>query len=56
MKLLFTEKHIVRMNFSKFTSTENNDAFLKQTLDQVSMKQKTSTESRGNWTTMTNVS
>jgi hypothetical protein len=37
-------------------STENSDACLKQTLDQVSMKQKTSTGSRGNWTTMTNVS
>jgi hypothetical protein len=29
---------------------------IKQTLDKVSMKQKTSTGSRGNWTTMTNVS
>jgi hypothetical protein len=38
------------------TRTENSDACLKQTLDQVSMKQKTSTGSRGNWTTMTNVS
>ena len=56
MKLLFTEKHIVRMNLSKFISTENSDSCLKQTLDQVSMKQKTSTGSRGNWTTMTNVS
>jgi hypothetical protein len=35
---------------------ENSDACLKQTLDQVSMKQKTSTGSHGNWTTMTNVS
>jgi hypothetical protein len=34
-------------------STENSDACLKQTLDQVSMKQKTSMGSRGNWTTMT---
>jgi hypothetical protein len=51
MKLLFTEKHIVNL-----LSTENSDACLKQTLDQASMKQKTSTGSLGNWTTMTKVS
>jgi hypothetical protein len=34
MKLLFTEKHIVRMNLSlSLLSTENSDACLKQTLD-----------------------
>ena len=41
MKLLFTEKHIVRMNLSlSLLSTENSDACLKQILDQVSMKQR----------------
>jgi hypothetical protein len=37
MKLLFSEKHIVNL-----LSTENSGACLKQTLDQASMKQKTS--------------
>ena len=53
-----TSYDITTTTYKKNTlkSTENSDACLKQTLDQVSLKQKTSTGSRGNWTTMTNVS
>ena len=53
MKLLFTEKHIVRMNLSKFTK-HRKQWCLPKTDIRPSLNETTG--SRGNWTTMTNVS
>ena len=53
MKLLFTEKHIVRMNLSMFTK-HRKQWCLPKTDIRPSLNETTG--SRGNWTTMTNVS